>query len=217
MDVHQIFYCLAQIVIGVTFVLSSAILIKNNTFGYLRLFPFYHASSLFTEIITQQFFISPPNKYVTTSNVPYNLFTLIEFLFFSFYIFHNVNTGKSIIITSIIFFITLYSVSMVRYNFGFPPHLVLLLQNLFLLVQCIVYFNDVFTTFSSSNLAKEPEFWIITGIMFYSIITSPMQIYRHIYGMDSEVETQVYITTNANAYLMMYLLFIKGYTCKAAK
>jgi hypothetical protein len=217
MQIQDIFYYVSRVTICITFLLSAIILVKNNTFGYLRLFPFYHASSIITEIIALQFFALPSDEYYITSNVPYNVFTLLEFLFFSLYIFQRVNTGKSVIITSISLFLILYFLCIIKYTFDIPFYVLLLLQNLFLLIQCIVYFNDVFTTFSSSNLEKEPAFWIITGIMFYSIITSPMQIYRLTHGMNTELRMQLYITTNGTAYLLMYMLFIKGYTCKVAK
>jgi hypothetical protein len=197
-------------------ILSIVILQRNRSLGYLRFFPFYHGCSVLTEIFADYYFPTS-NPYNHSSNMPYNIFTLIEFLFFAFYIYSSVKTGRRLILTSVMGFLTLYTLLMYKSEFECTFHFTLLLQNVFLLIPCILYFNDVFTTFSSSNLAKEPAFWIVTGIMFYSIITTPTQIYRFVYKLDSEVRGLIYVATNGTAYILMYVLFVKAYTCKVSK
>jgi hypothetical protein len=216
MQVLPLHYYTLTAVIFITFILSIILICTNRVTGYLRFFPLYHGTSVLTELITEIFF-STSGKNSLTSYIPYNLFTLFEFLFFSLYIYNTVTTGKALIITSITGFLFMYFTAMKNSSFECPNDLTLLIQNLFLLIQCIVYFNDVFTTFSSSNLAKEPAFWIVTGIMFYSIIMSPGQIYRFFSGRDSYLLAKLYVTANSTGYIFMYCLFIKAYTCKAAR
>jgi hypothetical protein len=216
MGIETIFYNSIRLVIVATFILSIILTSRKSTPKFLRFFPLYHGSSVLTELITDKYFTSPEHPYALASSLPYNIFTIIEFLFFSLFIYKSVVTGRNVILVSIVGFLILIMLMGLKSNFRFPDHYSLLVQNTFLLVACIVYFNDLFTNFTAPDLSKDPAFWIVTGILYYSIITTPLQVYRIIYKTDFYVQMPVYITTNSTAYILMYILFIKAYTCRTA-
>jgi len=214
MAIETIFYNSIRFVILATFILSIILTFKISSRKYLKFFPLYHASSVLTELITDKYFTSSTKPYATSSSIAYNIFTVVEFLFFSFFIYTSVQTGRKVIIFSIVCFLTIITLLGRKYNFQFPGHVSLLIQNIFLLVACIVYFNDLFTTFAVRDLSKDPAFWVITGILYYSVITTPLQVYRLFYKTELYDKISVYIITNSTAYILMYMLFIKAYTCR---
>jgi hypothetical protein len=128
-------------------------------------------------------------------------------------IYSIVKSGKKVIAISMSVFILVYVLMIIKFSLNFPVRGAVLVENICLIVACFVYFNDIFSSFSIPDLSKEPSFWLVTGIMFYSIITTPFiissgrKILEDLYHL-------LYVPVNSVAYILMYLLFIKAYTCK---
>jgi hypothetical protein len=202
---------------ALTCVISILFTFRAENPFYLRIFPFYHGSSIITEVIVYKYFSEEGKLHGLTSDIPYNIFTLIEFLTFSLLILSIVSTGRKAIVACILFFLYYFFQIAIKRNFDFPNNAALMLQNLSLIIPCLIYYNDIFSAFTIPNLSKEPSFWIVTGIMFYSIITTPLQFF-FFYGRSlSDGYGILYTSSNGTAYILMYLLFIKAYTCRIGK
>jgi hypothetical protein len=213
LDVMFIYALLITLVLA--FVTSILYAFRRANPFYLRFFPFYHATSLATEIVVYKYFSK--SAFVITSNIPYNIFTFIEFCFYSALIFSLVHTGRKVIVVSITFFLVIFLHLALKNKWDFNPVAGYLLANFFLIVACLVYFNDIFSSFAIPNLSKEPSFWIVTGVMYYSIITSPLHVYLITRKFTHSLALLLYATTNATAYILLYLLLIKAYTCRVVK
>jgi len=219
MLIQYIFYYSVRSIIIIAFIVSIAYCWKHENSDYIKLFPFYHGISVLTETIVDIFF-SGQGSFHVSSNMPYKVFTLIEFIFFSFFILRLITkkTGRLLIVVCIVFFLLLYLYLIFRSkSLHFPIYASIFIESIFLIIECLVYFNDLFKSLSVSNLSKEPAFWIISGILFYSIISIPMIGFRVTNMLKDPLDSLLYITINSTGYILMYILFMKGYVCKIVK
>jgi hypothetical protein len=216
MTIESVFIYALFIMLGITFIVSILFTFRSGNPRYLRLFPFYHGISIVTEIIVHEFF-SIKETFSTTNTIPYNIFTFIEFSLYSGVIFSVVRSGRKVIAFCMAFFFFFFFVQAIKHNLMFPTGRGLLLQNISLIIPCLVYYNDIFSAFSIPNLSKEPSFWIVTGVMFYLIITTPLLFFPFQGKSSSDTYGTLYFSSNGTAYILMYLLLIKAYTCRIGR
>jgi hypothetical protein len=81
-------------------------------------------------------------------------------------------------------------------------------------VFCIFFFYKLFKNLFYQNILKEPAFWIVTGLIFYSTLSLPF------YGLNSYLKFQFSTLVSSNLHtvsniliIIMHLFFIKAYLC----
>lgn len=82
-------------------------------------------------------------------------------------------------------------------------------------VFCILYFQNLFRKITKTNILKEPSFWVVSGLIFYSTLSLPF------YGLNSYIKYQFPLLKSINILaisniliIVMYLFFIKAYLCR---
>jgi hypothetical protein len=81
-------------------------------------------------------------------------------------------------------------------------------------VFCIYYFYGLFKNLPKVDLWYEPSFWIVTGLLFYSAISTPIYLSINIFLKNhfKDLIGILFPLTNI-AIIIMHLLFLKGYLC----
>lgn len=88
------------------------------------------------------------------------------------------------------------------------------LCNLCKSIFCILFYNSLFRDLPDKNILKEPSFWIVTGLIFYSCLSLPF------YALNSYIREQFVPIIASNIFsisnmliIIMHLFFIKAYIC----
>ena len=158
--------------VGIAFLAGLIVYFKPGTDIYLRLFPVF---LLLTEAVTLV------GTYLTAHNsnniILYNFFGAFEFCFYFFILYRIIQKrlAKRIIFYILciypllalinIFFIQGFtSFQSITYDLG-----CLLIVSI-----CIYYFFELFQLEHSVNLARQPAFWICSGLLFFYACTFPI-------------------------------------------
>lgn len=155
----------------------------------------------------------------------YNVFTTIEFLFYSFlfYIHFKRSFFKRLVLAFIPFFTSLVILNMIfiqGINKTFNTY-TFLLGSFFIVVFCCCFFYEsVLPDQIDQQLSKQPFFWIASGLLIYylgSVIINALFEYLVIY--DLRVEGQkIYKFINNSLIVILYSLFcIAFYLCRNNK
>jgi hypothetical protein len=81
-------------------------------------------------------------------------------------------------------------------------------------VFCVLYFHSLFSRPPKLSLRHEPAFWIVTGLLFYSTISTPIYLSINLFYSNHYVDliSILFPLTNI-AIIIKHLLFLKGYSC----
>lgn len=217
MTLEYAFFLTIRSIMILTFIISLVFCYKNYNPKYLYFFPAYHLVALLTEGIVDIYFSDNTDSLKAIYSTPYNLFAYSEFIFFTLFISTQLKEKQYKIavfacacVCILIIGILLYRSKTLNYHTwkGAIP------LNIFYLVCCLLYFLNIFSNKAHFNLSKEPAFWIITGLLFYSIIDTP---FLAIYAQTSHLSSFLYLIINGTAYLFLHLFFIRAYTCRATR
>lgn len=215
----SVFIChILDSVVFVTLVISFLFCYRKQNPSYLHFFPFYHLFACCIEVIAYFYFMvdysAPMMKHA-----PYNVFTFGEFFFFFFFILTQLTRRQYKLILwvgGVIALGLLFSFLLTYRSLNFPVWQGVMTTNVFFISGCILYFLNIFKALPHANLSKEPSFWIMMGIFFYSVIEAPtiavVLNYKPLFA-----STLLYSIVNTIAYILLHLLFIKAYTCKIRK
>lgn len=81
-------------------------------------------------------------------------------------------------------------------------------------VFCVIYYQSIFRNLVYENLLKEPSFWIVTGLIFYTSLSLPFYG-LHGYISDSfpdQIAGNIFSISNI-LIIIMHLFFMKSYLC----
>lgn len=216
MTLAYVFYLTLRVVMVGTLIISLFYCYRSFNPAYLCLFPIYHLIACVTEILVDTYF-SSYTCFSTATNIPYNLFTSLEFIFFSFFILRRITkksyklvalTCASITIMVILFLIIKY------HTLDYSNLIFTIPLNTFYFTVCLIYFLNFFSNSKYSNPSRDPSFWIASGILLYSVIVMPTMVFT---VGETEVARCLYVAINSIGYLFLNLLFIKAYVCKIHK
>ena len=211
---HDIVICLGTFTILVSFVMAVYVR-KRTGLKYLQIFYFCPLIALLISINTLPYFYFD----LFSSRVLFflqNLLFLLDLLFWNiFFVFILKDKKEKIILKVAVFLLFLFLAILYYYeNFFRPLFLIFSVSNLWKSFMCIVYYNSLFNSKPNLLIRKEPLFWIITGLFFFSNITLP-QYSLHDYlkkQLPLELSNNLFSSTNISI-IIMHLLFIKAYTC----
>jgi len=147
----------------------------------------------------------------------YNFFTQAEFLFYlSFFrtLFTDPSVKKIVLGVILVYFLIAFvNITFIQGKESFQSHSYVLGCTL-IVVSCIYYFYLLFRFPETGDLARNPNFWIVSGLMFYYTCTFSL------YGM------QNFITEKMTRYypiiqfaedllnILLYTLFSIGFLCQ---
>lgn len=202
-----------------TFIISLLFCYRSYNPKYLRIFPIYHFSACLVEVVVDLYYTPDESYFKTTSNIPYNLFVLIEFFFFLYFILKQLRLKQYRLIIFLGAFLVVLYILYLTYiykSFNFSVWKGTLVTSMFYIPACLLYFLYITKELPFTNLLKEPSFWIVSGFLFYSVIEAPtlpmILTYKSVYMLRS-----LYVAVNCTAYTILYLSLIKAYTCRIPK
>jgi len=82
-------------------------------------------------------------------------------------------------------------------------------ESLLLIIPSLIYFIELMKSPPTLNLIKEPNFWIVTGILFLFVCITPLYLFFKFTARNPEIQIIDYL-----AYATTILLFTKASLCK---
>lgn len=186
---------------------------KGDLFRY---FPVYFLASLAQTIIFYSCYLSNPFDNCKANEIAIFIFTILEGTLFIRFIYISIKSelAKRLITVMYISFILWCLLVAIFRNISNP---VLTIQFLFessiLLIPSIFYFVELFKQPYHIVINKEPSFWVISGILFFSTGTLPFVLLQD-YIMDRFNELfQKLQSVNYIFYSLLFAMIIKAHTC----
>ena len=160
---------------------------------YLKLLPVYWFSMLISGLIQE--YIRSQHHYNTGVA---NVWTSIEFCF-DFFIIREilVNTKTRRIIIYLIIFFALFASTHLYINrekIGFDA-VNYTIGTIIITILCICYYIELFQKSADISLARQPAFWIVSGIFFNAVLNFPLFV------METFMEESTHFHTEASRIL----------------
>jgi hypothetical protein len=209
-DQHYNYFLWLLIIIDITLLIFSLVFcFKDFNPVYMRSFPIYCLVNVIVELLTKLF---PSIK-----GTDYNIFTLFELLYFSYFLFKLIESKITKRVVQILnsFFIFYFIVSIIKNGVNISSTPFVLFESIILIIPCIIYFKELFKKLNIVNIRREPSFWMVTGILFYFFILIPtilLSAYYYYQNMN-DVAGSLYAISNYSQ-LISYVLFIIAMTCR---
>ncbi len=201
---------LAALIVGIIVTKTS-----KNVPAYMKYFYWYPAVGVV--VVTILLLKNPFN--VIPSNIAHlidNYSILFHFGFLSLFLFQKIIKGnilkhyKAIIAG----FLIIILISLVCFDSNPVNNIAYSISNTGLLVICGIYFMQLTKQKADGRLAREPFFWIASGIFFGMALSIPILITCMYFYRNLPYSTYITIVALAPfSYFIMYLFFIKAYLC----
>lgn len=201
--------CLATVFIGY---------FNKRKFKSLKFLPIYAIASFLQIIIT---FICISYR-TSPFSVKVNNYTIFLFVIIEFVIFYNLTLQwiKSSYLKKSIYFIgslfiafSIYSLFNIDFSENIPDSFYIT-DSICLVIPCLVYFYEIFTTSPLISLSSQPSFWIIIGFSFMAICTLPFYLLEpYLYENIVNFYDQVY-TLNYIFYCLLFIFISKAFLCR---
>lgn len=212
---NNIVIWVGSIIIIISFILSIHISIKKDKPLYLKYFFFIPLIALLITIntITDKYF------HIVDKEVFYIIQMLITFfdllVWIHFFLQINNNKSDAILIKTIFFVIYLLTSAMFITNeFSKPNFQIICIFNIGKSILCIHYYYKLFQKPPIDNLNKNPAFWIINGLFFYSCISIPFFSFQNFFmNQLSEMLSLDFIIFSNILIIIMHLFFLKAFSC----
>jgi hypothetical protein len=212
---HTIVILVGTLVIAVTLAFSLIQRTNVNLPGYLKNFYVYPLFILLISLNTLTFAIFPIYKVAFAISIE-KTFVLVDFIFWGLFFLYllKVNSSRKFIkfLNNIFFIMLVVILSLVCFSTN--PYQPLGYANLGKCIFCICYFHNLFRNLPDLNLRGQPSFWIVSGLLFYSTISTPIYLSMDLffYNHYDDLIGILFPLTNI-AIIVMHLLFLKGYLC----
>lgn len=214
-SLYNIVICIGTIEILVSFLIAYKLRnkIENSTFlSKFWICPFI-AFLISTNTIIHEFFIHYNNSIHYSFQ---NILFILDLFFWAFY-FLNLSNDKNyntkikvfLVLTLILYSLTLFANDSSKPNLHFFST-INICKSLF----CLLYYSELFKNIPDKNITKEPSFWIVTGLIFYSCISIPFYT-LHVYIKELfpfNISLNIFAISNV-LIIMMHLFFLKAYLC----
>ena len=198
---------------------------KNKRFKY---FPFYFGLYFLVNVLWHigPILSNPYNK-INRSIADYldHFFTFLEFFIFLNYMNENTQNNfirKSykylmLIFSLTFFYATIRDIIIYKQMTRETRNVVYTIEAILLIVPGTFFLKKYFEDGSKISIMKDPDFWIITGILFTMICTLPYSflenyISHQYHNLLSATYSIFYVF-----YILLFLMIIKGMLCKPVK
>ena len=192
------------IFIVISFLAGITVYFQRDVKLYLRLFPVFLLLTIIVELIAA-YYMRIYKSYPTTL---YSLFTSFEFLFYAYVLKEIINNRR---MKKIFFYVAGLYLTLVILNFLFVQKtssftsVTYVLGSVFIVAGSIYYFYEQFQLPQSVNLARQPAFWICSGLLFYYCCGFP------VYGPWNFLKSVPYFIQK-NLYVFVVLLNVFLYS-----
>jgi hypothetical protein len=212
----QSFYCLGLMVLTTMAALVVSIT-HYRRHKSLRIFTYYIAFSLLADITV---FVAFPytgdwNFRLVVAAITTNAFLLFEFIGCNLFILRYIRSPlrrRIIRINGLLFFgLLIVGVAMTYPHVMMVAYIVL--ECVFLVLPCLIYFYELFLTANLRPLTDQPAFWAVTGILFLHACDIPLQMTIYFLGSYQEAA----YTLNYILFSILFILLIRAYLCTPEK
>jgi Ca2+/Na+ antiporter len=196
---------------SICFLASISLYFQVSIPQYLKTFPFFLLMTIIVEIVGVSGSLDRASL-----NFLYCFFTAFEFEYYLLIIRFSINNPKAKKIIS--WALTIYPLLVLINIFFIQPEKfhtnTYSLGCLLVVAACIYYIFEIFQSKHSVNLAKEPPFWICSGLLFFYCCTFPLiGLWNQLPGLPD------IILSNLNAILqilniLLYSLFSIAFLCR---
>lgn len=160
------------IYVGIAVLAGLAVYFQPDADIYLRLFPIF---LLLTEVVTLVAnYLSAHNG---NNTILYNFFGSLEFCFYFFVLYRIIQkrSAKRIIFCILCIYplLALINIFFIQ-GLGSFQSITYALGCLLVVAICIYYFLELFQLDHSVNLARQPAFWVCSGLLFFYACSFPI-------------------------------------------
>lgn len=206
-----VLFYLVPMVAGIVFLISLSIYSRRPVELYLRIFSFYLLFDCLTAFITNYLALHRRNTVLLSS-----LTTLVQFCFY-IYMLREVIRGpkvKRALLYCLVIFPLIFAgnIFLVQKS-QFFQSITYSLGCLLIAATCIYYFLDLFQSKNYTNLAREPVFWICSGLLFYYVCTFPAIALANLIKIDSSFIPTIEIVIDF-VNILLYLSFTIAFLCR---
>lgn len=185
---------------------------KERPSRFLLFFPVY----LFTTFTVEYIAVRMSYKGINTIAL-YNIFTTIEFVFylwmFSQIIQHPVI--KKMLYNCLWMYPIVFLMNRLFIQKGEQYHtLTAGLGSLLIVLAAIFYFYELFQSEKSVDLAREPSFWISSGLLFFYSCSFPLySLISYFYSPSNKIVNYL-VSLSSLLNILLYSSFIVAFLCK---
>jgi hypothetical protein len=154
------------------------------------------------------------NQHGIKNYLLFNVFTTVEFVFYSFLFFKHYRKNKNKLLS--LLFMPLYTLAVIINLIYFQGidrfhTYTFLLGSFFIVVFCCLFlYESVLPEYIESTLTKEPFFWVCTGLLLFylgSVIINALFEYLRTFDMQIEGK-KIYSTINQILNILLYTAFL---------
>lgn len=164
-------YYFSPLFAAIAFFASVIIFSDPKAAKYLKTFSLFLLVNLIMETIS-----AIQDAYVINNLLFVNLVTVLDFTFYIYFLREIIRHRriKKILLYCLIFYPAIFLVNILLVQGSVVFHsMTYALACLVIIFSCIFYFLEMFQQTYSVNLARQPEFWICSGLLFYYACTFP--------------------------------------------
>jgi len=200
----MLFFYLIPVFMGIAFLASLTLFFQRDTEPYLKLFPFFLLLTLTVEIIGATMVLHIKNNLILS-----NPFTVLAICFYLFILHQFTHSRK---VRKIILYLICIYPAVAFFNIFFIQKMVVFhtmtysLGCLLIVALCIYYFFELFQLTHTTNLLRQPSFWICSGLLFYFSCSFPL------YGLNNLVTKTASPQTIRNLIFVFNLLDVFLYS-----
>jgi len=198
---------------------------KNRQFKY---FPFYFGLYFLVNILWYISPILPTSFEKITQSMAICLdhfFTFLEFFVFLNYMksnTQNVFIQKSykyllVIFSLVFFYATIHDIILFKQITSETKNSAYTVEAILLIIPGIFFLKKYFQDGSKISFMKDPDFWIITGILFTMICTLPYSFLENYISHQYHNLLPATYSIFYVFYILLFLMIIKGILCKPVK
>lgn len=179
---------------------------------HLALFPFFLMFTIYIEV----------NGYLLGSKginntIYFNIFSIVGFDFYLYLIYHYIQSRivKILIIIAAVSYTIVASVNLIFYQ-GLHQFNTLsyAFNSLLIIIFCGCFFFEVFTRQKAENLLRNPGFWIVTGLLIFTISTLPLLGLANFITQLSQNSLTIFQGILRISNVLLYLLFTIAFLCR---
>jgi hypothetical protein len=100
-------------------------------------------------------------------------------------------------------------------DYGYVSDLIEVLDFIFLIPPCIVFYFELLNNKSKLQLFERPSFWIVTGIFFYALVSIPFYLLQKSLNVSHNLQRLLVVAFYYLPFILNILFLTKAFLCKA--
>ena len=204
-------------------ILALTIILKRTKDQNLERFKYYIAGYITIKTLEYITYISKdfhqaeaPKILIQAHNIGDTIFTIFEFFCFSTYLreyshkmVYRISTSTFYIAT-----IVLLTLSFIQKDLISNRHQLYNYQAILLFVLTCSYFIKLFQSNRSENCAKEPHFWVSSGLLIFTSSTLPFSLMSNYIWLANQSTYSHLFSMFFVFYSLLFLMLAKAFLCR---